>query len=117
MSNLKVGDTLYRFHMGRVVSKATIERITKTKIILSDKSELRNSGNDRYLKRINAGTWDTTHYSVSTPEIEEKYKRMRVETFIKSELAALTSMPLDNCSYEQLSAIAQAIDSIKVAIK
>lgn len=113
MEELKVGDTLYRFYMGQVTSKATVERITKTKIILSDKSELRNSGNSGYLRRINAGKWDAVYYSTATPEIEERVKRRRLQRYAETELTALSSTSFDKYSTEQILEIVKLVKAIK----
>lgn len=113
MQELKVGDTLYRFYMGRVTSKTTIERITKTKVILSDKTELRNSDNPSHLKRINAGKWDTVYYSTVTPEIEEKFNRRRLQRYVEIELVALSSTSFDKYSTEQLLEIVKLVKAIK----
>lgn len=85
ISELEVGDKVFRRYAGQIRSFCTVERITKTQIILNDGSKWSRRNGDP----VPHETWNQAHI---TPFTKEKFLEYQQEQRTKHLSATLSSI-------------------------
>ena len=77
---LKVGDTIYISNIYGICNINKIERVTKTQAFSGNRKFDINIGLRGNIRRISDKSlkWDTTSYSIETPELIQKLNRQNI---------------------------------------
>jgi hypothetical protein len=101
---LKVGDRIYQFYLGRVKEIYQIDRITKT-LAVSGNIKFKLEYNHPEVITINsANTWEMSSYSLETPELKE-------QLFKQNAISKIQKAKLEDLSIEQLKEIIKILNS------